>query len=341
MATEVSSIEKPQQVFIQQGIYQPGCLAECLELLSRPLPRDHSLVRDSERVNIVSVHDVITGTGTERSAEESTRLTQAISRVTMFLDEISTRNVDLLGLPILNRLLQIEPDCDEDGVPVEESEDELCLIIAKVLIRIEAVIESRSVLSNPLSAFLCDKEQLMYNKYKLLKSVRFATGTLRSAIHGNNSPSSTETGILCNYASTHSTLAVLNNFSATMSSAVGVSMKTTLQNKDALFLNKVLISELVETQVEVCRASRDWSQAASVLDQAIELIDSESEEDIIKALMRLLLVDDRVLLAMTDSEEVARKLQRFTVAVKSRKVLDSAITDTVPFIEEAVAEASK
>jgi hypothetical protein len=259
----------------------------------------------------------------------------------MFLDEISTRNVDLLGLPILNRLLQIEPDCDEDGVPVEESEDELCRIIAKVLIRVEAVIESRSVLSNPLSAFLCDKEQLMYNKYKLLKSVRFATGTLRSAIHGNNSPSSTETGILCNYASTHSTLAVLNNFSATMSSAVGVSMKTTLQNKDALFLNKVLISELVETQVEVCRASRDWSQAASVLDQAIELIDSESEEDIIKALMRLLLVDDRVLLAMTDSEEVARKLQRFTVAVKSRKVLDSAITDTVPFIEEAVAEASK
>ena len=286
----------------------------------------------------MSVHDVITGTGTERLSEGSIRREEAISALPSLIDEISARNINELGLPILNQLLQIEPDCDEDGVPLEESEDSLCGISSEVLVRLQAVSNSNNLLPNSLFAFLNDKEQLMYNKYKLLKSSRFAIGALGKALQDRKSSTSERTTSLCTTSSSATTLAVLNNFASSVSSSLGLAMKETLMNRDALFLNKVLVGELVTTQIEVCNVSKDWSQAATVLEQAIGLVDSDSDEDVMKALMRLLVVDERVVLAITESEESARKLKRFTSIIASSRRLDPAVKDAIQFIDQTIAD---
>ena len=320
-------------------LYEPSSLIECLELFSRPLPRDHFLIRDLERVNTVSIQDVITGTGTERLSERTARSDFALKALPCFIDEISPQCVDTVGLPLLSKLLEIEPECDEDGVPVEQAEDSLCQIISAVLLRLQAALDGSMTLSDSLSRFLCHNEQLMYNKYKLLKSTRFAVSSLECALKAQAQPESKKTLALCSSSSSGSLMTVMNNFSSSVTSFTGITIRNTLRDKEGLFLTKVLVGELVTTQIEVCKASKDWSQAAAVIEQAIDLIDEDAEEDVVKALMRLLLIDERVLLAMTDNDENARRLKNFTTAISAHAKLDSAIKETVRYIDETIAEA--
>jgi hypothetical protein len=318
-------------------LYEPSSLLECLELLSRPLQRDHYRMRDMDRLNYVTVEDVITGTGTEQSLSLKKRTDSAVSKVREFVDEISYRNAEAVGLHLLNRLLQIEPESDDEGVPLDESEKYLCDTIGMLITRIGAVSESGKTLGSFMQAFLTDKEQLMYNKYKLMKSVRSASLSLsQDAVNKASCMEGGARATLFKSTTCDSAIALLNNICDSSSLAIRSAAKQLLLNEDSIFINTILINELVETQIQMSQLSKDWNNTALFIEETMELIGDTSEHDVVKSFLRLMLIDRRILMELMDDKETLSGLWRLTNRLMMNKSLPEEVNEIIQTIHSSL-----
>ena len=281
-------------------LYTPSSLVECLELLSHPLPRDHFLVRDSDKLNSVTLQDITTGTGTEQYSELARRRRVSLTSIPRFIDELTYRNVSSVGIGLINITLQIEPESDDDGVPIESSENSLCDIVGGILLQIQNVSCGSHPVTDFIKSFLTQKEQLVYNKYKLLKSVRSVTRSLTDS--ASNGIRKLDSSLVRAY-SNMSSIAILNNFSDSSSLALKDSLKQILAQEDSLLINKIIVVEMVDTQIQVCKDCGDWSHAIELFVSASSSLVSSCDEEVWRVLVRLLLADKLVLHILLHDEE--------------------------------------
>ena len=318
----------------------PTCLAECLELLSRPVARDHYLIREADNLNQVSIQEVIAGIGTEKIEDSKKRQEAALYGVRIYMDEITSRTSMSLGISLINSLLCLEIDTDDDGVPLDEDEANVCDHIARLMLRVEAVSQSQMILADFFTRILLDKETLLYNKYKLLKAVRVACRSLTSwpadgsfSLHRRNVQS------LVPIANSKSTLAVLNDFAANVSLAFDRALVGLLSNQEILPTNNVLIGEIMLTLIELANFTKDVGHIASSIIEISDLVRETTDVEVVKGVLRMILTDQKTLEEILCDREGTRKLLLMTKILKARVDLSQDISELLDAIHNCVEPA--
>lgn len=318
--------------------YEPKSLAECLELLSGPVHRDHILVRDVDNWNQLSIQEVITGIGTEQIAEFKKRTDTALHAVHLFAHEITPRTTESLGLSLIKSLLCLEVDTDGDGVPLDESEAEICDNIARLFLRIEAVSKSRTCISDFVTRALLDKETLVYNKYKLLKSLRVGFRSLASRRTGVKTILDDHNlNALVSVGDSRSKLALLNDFAANISSAFDCALVGILWNKDEQLTKSVLFAEIVQTILDVADCTQDVSLIGSSVMQISEYVRETTDIEVVKCVLRMILADRRTLVEILNDHGGAAKLRGMITRLQVRPDLPKDLAELIDAINDCVA----
>ena len=289
-------------------LYEPSSLAECVDLLSRPVHRDNPIFCDPESVNRKLISDLVTGVGTEQPLDTLKRKTLAASFIDDHRDDITSRTCGVLGISAVKCLLELEGETDDDGVPTDESEEKICGIIGRIIARMESVSISGPSVSDALQSILNDKNQLIYHKYKLLRAIRSGSKVLADARVNPHLESLAGSTSYAMQGACKSKIATLNGFVSGVSRIVEKSILETLANKESLFLNKVLLNELVETAIELGRSGKDWTFVADTCERIIPTAEKENDEDIIKPVLGLFLADRRVVQFLASEPDTSRKM---------------------------------
>ncbi len=278
--------------------YYPSSLLECLDFLTKSLPRDHYLIRSSECRNTLTQNEVVSGASSETVNCYNIRWSMAISAVPLYVDEISERNCGSVGISLLTRLLEIEPKCDDDGIPLDDSESLLLDLSGQVIVRINDVAGSSRLLQQFTWSLLRNNEALIYSKYKLLGAIRSAFQQLERAI--KESPTE-----LVSSRSPHERI---HQLSSSFSHILTKALVGKIANDSPHFMNKFLIPEVAETIICLCQASRDWDPAVDFCDTALNLVHGCEREVVVASVLKVLNADERVLLAANDDPCLQSKL---------------------------------
>jgi hypothetical protein len=290
-------------------LYEPSSLAECVDLLSRPVQRDNPLFCDPESVNRKFISDLVTGVGTEQPLDSFKRKDLAASFIHDHRYDITSRTCGVLGVSAIKCLLELEGETDDDGVPTDESEEKICGIMGRVIARMESVSTCGTLVPDALYSILNDKEQMIYHKYKLLRAIRSGSRMLADAQASPELALLSDSDSVAMQRSCKSNIATLNGFVSAVSRTIEKSILDTLANKESLFLNKMLLNELVETAIELGRTGKDWTFMADTCERIVPTVEKEKDEDIIKPVLRLLTADPRVVQSIASEPDTVQQIR--------------------------------
>lgn len=288
------------------GPYKPASLRECLDLLCQTLPRDHYLILDAEKRNNIRVSDIVTGTGTERSTEISSRSQHAIKALPQYIDEITARNCESLGIPLIHALLNVETDSDEDGVPLDESEARVSQIVGRCLLQLEVSSAGRPLVQDLISDILLSKEMLLYSKYITLKAARAAIELLDAS---SRSPSVADVSGL-NFpikSSLNQPLVQLRNrLSLSISVPSQAAVSSILGNTEGFFVNRAIFGDLIQTLLESARFGKDADMLVPSLMSILQFLRHSFDIDVVKGLLNLVLFHNSVLSIIEEDDELCQ-----------------------------------
>ena len=314
---------------------RPTSLQECLSLLTLPLSRDHFLVKGKEDRNRIRVSDVITGTGTECQREAAQRKKSALQNCHKFVDEISHRNSRQLGLGLVNALLGVETDVDEDGVPLEEDESKVCQLVGRILVEIQSKTREPSILEEATSNILANSEVLLYHKYKLLKSVRFGAEALSNSLASKSYITN-----IVPFKPEQSLAVIRDRYMACIAKSTSSDLDRILSLEDtSLFVNKVLVNELVDTEIVMSKTADDTESLMPMIRSLVVYLkkSSMSDEEFVKALLRLLTCSKQVLLDVAEDESIVALLRIVLKQIMNSRNLSSEVLELVASIHQCIS----
>lgn len=314
-------------------LYEPCSLSECADMILRPLGRDHYLCRNEEQFNQLTISDVILGVGTEQKTDTKKRIDISISHLGRFIDEVTVRNVNRIGLPLVKTLLNIETDADEDGVPLEDVENELCSVVGRILVRCDQVSSDSQSVRRFCSALLSDGEQLVYHKYKLLKS-------LKAGFKQLSYPSESDgRGLLAivGMDKQFSMVKLQNRFTETYSKTLQDAFSRLISASK--LAEKALLPEIAAAQVSVAGVSKDWGSLESSIDALIYELDRSKpfRTDIMETLVSFLLAHESVLpmyVYEDDRRKILYRVLRRSSESEMKEELREVIMHFVTLLEE-------
>lgn len=320
---------------VDEEYERPTSLQECLSLLTLPLPRDHFLVKGIEDRNRIRVSDVITGTGTECQREAAKRQESALQNCHKFVDEISHRNSRQLGLGLVNALLSVETDVDEDGVPLEEDESKVCQLVGRILVEIQSKTREPRILEEASSSFLSNGEVLLYHKFKYLKSVRFGAEAL-----GDSLASESDSTNIVPFKPAQSLALIRDRYMACMSRSMSSELDRILSLEDtSLFVNKVLVNELVDTEILMSKTADDTHSLIPMIKSLVVYLKKSSipDEELVKALLRLLTCSKQVLQDVAEDESVVALLRIVLKQIMDSRKLFGEVLEMMASIHQCIS----
>ena len=315
----------------------PQSLGECLQLLTQPLARDHILVKGDENRNQVSVGDVFTGVGTECPSEARSRVALAVAHTAEYIDEISSRNANALGTGLVRALLNVQTETDEEGVPLEEDENKICDIIGQCLLQIQAKSRDSRAVTNLSNSILSNSEVLMYAKYKYLKSVRSGVVALDTTNGPPTEPALpvSQTSIVQSH--TQQALAVIRrNYSASVCKSVDGQLERVLNEPDLLWVNQVLVNELIESAIVVSKSTKDLDVLEAPIITLLKFLKTHNDGEVVKALLRVLLVDRLILIQLVEDEDTVKLLRVVMKRLKDDSSLPIEVRDVIASIHNCI-----
>ena len=269
----------------EKALYQPSSLSECIDLLSRPLAGDHFLRHAEERLNQITINDVILGVGTEQISDNKNRVDLSVSFLGDFLDEIVGKNVGRVGFPLIKMLVNLEVEADDDGVPIESAETRMCSLIGRILVRCDQVSMNIKDVESFCCDLLDDNEQLVYHKYKLLKALTSGFKEICDTREGKGK----EVLAVVRQDDHFSITKLRNRFTETFSRTLIRTLNTKLGNSDQW--GYVLFPEIIASQIVVASLCKDWNSLEIPINNLCRHIEKNSmiKEDLVQCVLSLLL----------------------------------------------------
>jgi hypothetical protein len=329
--------------------YQPRSLWECHQLLTSPLGRDHILIKEVDRRNLMSYGDVIRGVGTECMREARLRTSLAIGKVRDFRSEINSRNAPILGVGLIRAILALETSTDDDGVPVEEEENNMTDIVADLMLEIQ-LKAGPSAIRNITDDILKSREILLYTKYKLLQSFRKAIvgletrieteRSLRQAIEDNRCSTNTQNHSLVHVSPARSLASIKASFSEFVSSSLDRHLQhITTQEKMNPFTDQILLTELIGTKLALFKNSKN---DLSIIESAVTplsqfVIDYPNlDENFVRAYLQLLVVTPQVLVEIVADQELLFVVRKAVTKLVHRDELPENVKEIIALIQDCI-----
>ncbi len=329
--------------------YQPRSLWECHQLLTSSIGRDHILIKEVDRRNLISYGDVIRGVGTECMKETRLRTFLALGKIRDFRSEISSRNAPILGAGLIRAILALETSTDDDGVPVEEEENNVTDIVADLMLEIQMKAGPHAIL-NITDDILKSREILLYTKYKLLQSFRKAIvgletrieteRSLRQAIEDNGSSINPQNHSLVHIPQARSLASIKASFSDFVSSSLDRHLQhITTREKMNPFTDQILITELIGTKLALFKSSKN---DISIIESAITplsqfVIDYPSlDENFLRAYLQLLVVTPQVLVEIVADQDMLFLVRKAVTKLVHRDELPKDVEEIIALIQDCI-----
>ena len=328
--------------------YQPRSLWECHQLLSKPLGRDHILVKEVEKRNLISVGDVIRGVGTECMKESRLRSSLALSSIRTFVSEISSRNAAVLGGGLIRTLLALETNTDDDGVPLDEEENIVTDIVADLIMEIQLKAGPEAI-QDISDHVLRSREVLLYTKYKLLRSFRKAIVGLDSRLEKEKTarlaiidhpPHSSHSLAIAAVPTQRSLVSIHSSFSEFLAFSLDKHMKNiTDAEKFNPFTDQIFLTELISTKLELFKKSKN---DLSIIESSIPILTkfvidhSQLDENFLRAYLQFLVVDPQVLTEIVTDSETLFLVRKAISKLSSFPSLPIEVKEIVSLIHDCI-----
>ena len=331
--------------------YVPKSLWECQQLLSKPLGRDHILVKGVDKRNLIPYEDVTRGVGTECTRESQLRTSLAVGQIAHFKSEISFRNADALGGGLIRSLLALETSTDDDGVPLEAEETVITDIISELMIEI-LIKAGPQCLEHLSTSMIGNKEILMYTKYKLLHSMRKAIRGLENRLEDekssrqsieNNTSKSAPSNAIVQLPRQISLTVLKTSFSEFVSSCIdkNVTSITTIPEINP-FTDQLLLTELIATKLALFKISKnDLSIIESLIPELSRFVSvrSDLDENFLRAYLQLLVTTPQVLLELVEDPHTLHLVRNAICSLISStnfEKLPSDISEVISLIQDCI-----
>ncbi len=322
--------------------YRPQSLWECYSLLCNALPRDHLLVKGLEKRNRVCFSDIITGVSTESETESLLRRSMALDNVPVHIGELNARNVAVLGEGLVRKLLAIETDTDDDGVPLEADEENVTNVVGSLLAEMRLKSDTSQTVDNLVSSILGNKEVLFYTKYKLLKSVDYSVRCLADC-HPRHSPSlcshsspSVSSGSLLPKSSRSELARIRESYRSTMARTVSREIDHVVKDEQQMkFVGHVFVIELMNTLMKMYQDVSDLEPAVMSIGNHINRA-NYLDPDLIKNYLRMLLLDKRIMIELVEDDEIVNLLRRVMRKLEGVTTLEPEAKTIIRTVRECI-----
>jgi hypothetical protein len=314
--------------------FRPQSLWECYQLMSTPLPRDHSLVKGLDRRNQVKYSDIITGVSTESPSESLTRRSVAVEYVPGFIHELNRRNIPILGEGLVRQLLSLETDGDEDGIPTEADESRVTELIGRIVYEIQLKTTDKKLVENMLSSILSNREILFYTKYRLIKSVDHSVRCLSDQTISTSLTSHSSTALAA--YSPRELLVKVEHFRHSISTLFSSQISRVLNSETEMrFIGSIFVIELIDS---LMKNFTEVSQLEPVVVELGKFIlrTDQVESDLCKLYLQLLLTDPRVLPELVEDEDIVCLIRRVLRNMVDTKKLDHETVEIANSIRECI-----
>ena len=328
--------------------YQPRSLWECHQLLSNTLGRDHILVKEVEKRNLVCFGDVIRGVGTECMKESRLRSSLALAKIRSYVSEISHRNASALGGGLIRSLLALETGTDDDGVPVDEEENTVTDILADLIVEIHVKSDPK-IIEDISNHILRNREVLLYTKYKLLQSYRKAIVGLHTRLENekvsrltdfDRPPASSSFPSIVKVDTTRSLVSLKASFSEFVSSSLDDHfLHITGQEQFNPFTDQILLTELIATKIALFKKSKN---DLSIIESSIPpltkfVIDyHDLDENFLRAYLQLLVITPQILVEIVAEPDTLFLVRKAMAKISHLPCLSQDVKEIISLIQDCI-----